>query len=369
MVLAYSITSKNRPFSMNYRPGRLLIEEAVADSPLVLRIRSALPDTPVRWVDRVSDQGTEEDDDILEIVGFRGRFVKPCPGTRFYTCCGYQILHLGMQCSLGCSYCILQAYFPSSNLRIFANIAGMWQQLEDHLRSSRRVHRIGTGEFTDSLLLDSLTRMSEDLVPFFAERPNAVLELKTKTANVDLLEKLDHRGHTIVAWSLNSPAVIASEETGTISLGERLEAARRCQRWGYRLAFHFDPLIMHPNWQQNYAEVVDRLSASVDPAGIAWISLGTLRFMASLRRIVRRRHPHSVILDEEFVPGLDGKLRYFRDLRVEMYHHLSGLLREMRRDLCIYCCMESEDVWRESLGFSPAERGGLGAMLDREALP
>jgi hypothetical protein len=27
--------------------------------------------------------------------------------------------------------------------------------------------------------------------------------------------------------------------------------------------------------------------------------------------------------------------------------------------------MESEDVWREALGFSPAERGGLSAMLDR----
>jgi spore photoproduct lyase len=355
---------------MNYCPERLLIEERVADTPLVERIRTALPGTPVQWVDRVGSPDTGEDGDVLEIVGFRGRFIKSCPGTRFYTCCGYQILHLGTQCSLGCSYCILQAYFPGSHLRIFANLAEMWRQLQDHLRSSRRrVHRIGTGEFTDSLLLDPLTRMSEDLVPFFTGQPRAVLELKTKTANVDLLENLEHGGRTIIAWSLNPPAMIASEEAGATSLGERLEAAHRCQGWGYRLAFHFDPLIVHTNWRENYAEVVDRLSASVNPAGIAWVSLGSLRFMPALRPIARRRHPQSTIFDEEFVPGLDGKLRYFRDLRVEMYRHLTGLLREMRRDLCIYCCMESEDVWRESLGFSPAEQGGLAAMLDRQALP
>jgi spore photoproduct lyase len=231
------------------------------------------------------------------------------------------------------------------------------------------VHRIGTGEFTDSLLLDPLTRMTEDLVPFFAAQSNAVLELKTKTAQVDLLESLDHRGHTIVAWSLNPSSLIASEEAATATLEERLEAARRCQAWGYRLAFHFDPLLVYPDWQKGYSEVVDKLSSAVDPGDIAWISLGTLRFMPSLKPIIRQNHPRSTILEEEFIPGLDGKMRYFRDLRVEMYGYLSRMLRNWHKDLCIYLCMESNDIWRESLGFDPAEYGGLRGMLDGQALP
>jgi len=238
----------------------LVIEEEVARSPLVRSILAGLPGIPLQWVDRLGEDRKSETGKDLEIVKFKGRFVKACPGTRSYNCCGYQILNFGNQCSLGCSYCILQAYFPNPNLRLFANLDDLIQQLEDHLRTSRRqVHRIGTGEFTDSLLLDHLTRLSELLVPFFAKQPNAVLELKTKTAQVDLLEKLDNGGRTIVAWSLNPPEVIDREEGTASPLEERLEAARRCQQWGYRLAFHFDPLLAYPKWKEGYAEVVARL--------------------------------------------------------------------------------------------------------------
>jgi spore photoproduct lyase len=354
---------------VTYHPEKLVIEEEIAASPLVRNILAGLPGIPVQWVDQLSEERKIETAKALEIVKFKGRFVKACPGTRFYNCCGYQILHFGNQCSLGCSYCILQAYFPNPNLRLFANTNEMMHELEEHLRNSpKAVHRIGTGEFTDSLLLDHLTRLSELLVPFFAKQPNAVLELKTKTAQIDLLEKLDPGGRTIVAWSLNPSEVIDREEGTASSLRERLEAASRCQEWGYRLAFHFDPLLAYPQWREGYEEVVDRLFSAVDPDGVAWISLGTLRFMPSLKATIRQNHPLSAILHEEFVPGLDGKLRYFRDLRVEMYKHLKDLLLSVHKDLCLYLCMESNDVWRETFGFIPAERGGLSAMLDRQLL-
>jgi spore photoproduct lyase len=354
---------------MKYRPERLVIEKEVADSPLVKKILATSPGIPVDWVDRVQEDVAAENGSFLEIVKFSGRFIKPCPGTRFYNCCGYQILNLGIQCSLGCTYCILQAYFTSPNLRLFANLYDAIHQLTEHLDNSpQQIHRIGTGEFTDSLLLDPLIHLSEQLVPFFAAQQRAVLELKTKTAQVDLLEKIDHRGHTIVAWSLNPSDVIAEEEAGAAALEERLGAAKRCQEWGYRVAFHFDPLLAYPGWQQGYQEVVDRLFSAVDPGGIAWISLGTLRFMPSLKTIIQQRYPNTSILDEEFIPGLDGKLRYFRDLRVEMYAYLNELLGEVHQDLCVYLCMVSDDVWREAFGFTPAERGGLSGMLDRRAL-
>ena len=354
---------------MTYHPEKLVIEKEVAGSPLVQGILAGLPGIPVEWVDRLDEKKKSAKVKVLEIVKFKGRFVKACPGTRSYNCCGYQILNFGNQCSLGCSYCVLQAYFPNPNLRLFANLDDLLHQLEHHLRTSPRlVHRIGTGEFTDSLLLDHLTHLSKILVPVFAKQPNAVLELKTKTSQVDLLEKLDHGGRTIVAWSLNPPEVIAREEGTASPLEERLKAARRCQEWGYRLAFHFDPLLAYPKWREGYAEVVARLFSMVDPSAIAWISLGSLRFMPSLKAIIRRHHPFTTILDEEFIPGLDGKLRYFRDLRVELYGHLKDLLWEVQRDLCIYLCMESSDVWRETLGFTPAEKGGLPAILDKQAL-
>ena len=46
---------------------------------------------------------------MLVLKKNKGAFVKDCPGTRAYTCCGYQILHIGSFCTMDCSYCILQS--------------------------------------------------------------------------------------------------------------------------------------------------------------------------------------------------------------------------------------------------------------------
>jgi spore photoproduct lyase len=42
---------------------------------------------------------------------------------------------------------------------------------------------------------------------------------------------------------MNPQQVIDLDEHGTASLSERLLAARRCQNAGYRLGFHFDPIV------------------------------------------------------------------------------------------------------------------------------
>jgi len=347
-----------------HAPKRVIVESSVAESTLAASLHKNLPRASFEIVDRISEN-SHRDPDILEVVDFKGRFLKSCPGTRHYHCCGYRILHFGTQCSLDCSYCILQVYLNQPNLRLFGNLDEMIIELSATVgQNQARLHRIGTGEFTDSLLLDPFTEFSQLLVPYFAATPNAVLELKTKTDFVENLCELDHRGHTIVAWSLNSEEVRRREEPFAATISERLHAARLCSGKGYFLAFHFDPIIDYPGWKSGYARALDRLFAEVDPSRIVWISLGAFRFMPELKAVLRLRHPSSRIVYGEFIRGLDGKLRYFRDIRVEFYSFMVDRIRHADPDLCVYLCMESEDVWKASFGFSPEERGGLSCMLD-----
>jgi spore photoproduct lyase len=147
-------------------------------------------------------------------------------------------------------------------------------------------------------------------------------------------------------------------------IAERIEAARLCAGDGYFLAFHFDPIIDYPGWKSGYASTLDRLFAGVDPARIVWISLGAFRFMPELKAVIRQRHPLSRIAYGEFIRGLDGKMRYFRDIRAEFYSFTVEKIRQADPELCVYLCMENDDMWRESFGFSPEERGGLSHMLD-----
>ena len=171
-----------------------------------------------------------------------------------------------------------------------------------------------------------------------------------------------------MAWSLNSPAIAQREELRTAPLEQRLAAAARCAEQGYPLAFHFDPVVLHPHWREGYAQIIDRLFDTVPAERIVWISLGALRFLPPLAPIARHRFRRTRIFDEEFIDGLDGKKRYFRTLRRELYQFLVQRLQQrMDARTCLYFCMESDELWREVFGFTPAEQGGLDRMLDEAA--
>ena len=166
---------------------------------------------------------------------------------------------------MDCSYCILQTYFHPPLLQFFVNREDLETELDD-LFQRPGITRVGTGEFTDSLIWESWTDLTDYLVNRFASQNKAVLELKTKTVDIKRLEGLDHRRKTILAWSLNTPFVMKHEERRTASLDARLEAAFRCQRWGYPLAFHFDPMIIYPGCETEYQMVIERLFERIDPA-------------------------------------------------------------------------------------------------------
>ena len=211
---------------MSFR--RIYVDAQIADLPIVDRF-CGLVIAPVEIVEneKAVYRAVSESEDpvsfgkqVLFLTRNKGRFVRDCPGTRHYTCCQYKILHIGTYCTLDCSYCILQTYFHPPVLQFFVNHTDLFAGL-DQLFSSGRNHRIGTGEFTDSLIWEPLTGLSRQIIPKFADQTRSVLELKTKTVAIDNLENLRHNRKTITAWSMNTPRIIQTEERNTASLARQ----------------------------------------------------------------------------------------------------------------------------------------------------
>lgn len=360
-----------------YRPKRVIIEQDVAALPLTQTMLQRLEAIPREFVttlkphaEETAGNGWQDAQDTLLLSKNKGRFFEPCPCTKHYLCCSYYILNLAANCHINCSYCILQAYLNNPFMVIYTNTAEMFVELDKTLsHNPDTFYRIGTGEYTDSLVVDHLTSFSRLLVPHFAEKKNAVLELKTKTDIIENLEGLEHGGRTVVAWSLNAEPVIKSEETYACSLEERLDAARICVKWGYPVAFHFDPLMYYPGWQHDYEAVVARIFQTVDPSYIRWISLGCFRFMPKLKQVVVKRYPSSRLFCQEFIRGLDGKMRYFKPIRIEMYTKMAEWIKGHCPGVFIYLCMESSEVWEQSLGFAPASPQDLNARMAHHWLP
>lgn len=302
----------------------------------------------------------------LMLTANRGAPLRPCPGTREYTCCNYEILHVGTFCTMDCAYCILQAYFHPPLLQYFVNRRSLDQALNARF-AKPEVGRIGTGEFTDSLIWEPWTDLNPWLIERFAGQRRCTLELKTKTVAVRRLLQLPHQGRTIMAWSLNTPRIIAGEERSTAPLDARLKAAARCAAAGFPVAFHFDPMFLYPGCHAQYQGVVRALFRQVPAEAIVWISMGTFRFMPPLKRLVQQRFPESKIAYGEFVRGLDDKMRYFKPLRIALYRDMAGWIGERAPEVCVYLCMEDEEVWQKAFGFRPEEKGGLPRMLDESA--
>lgn len=341
----------------------VFFDDSLEESPILKKLKRTIPEAGFYRLS--SGFSPDNRANKLFVIRFKGRFLRSCPATRFYHCCGYTILHFGENCTVGCTYCILQSYLNQPYIKVFGNIEEMLAEVENiFIEHPEVLFRVGTGEFTDSLLLDPWTGYSSHFVPFFARFSNAVLELKTKTAFVGRLKGLSHGGHTIVSWSLNAPSIMEREEKNAAPFKLRLDCAKKCLEWGYFLGFHFDPIFFFPGWEKEYSSTVKSLFENIPPERIVYISLGAFRFMPELKSKILERNPAWKLASGEFVLCPDGKKRYFVDIRVRLYKFLLEQIRSYASDLCVYLCMESGSVWKRVFGYSPDEAGGLPKILD-----
>jgi spore photoproduct lyase len=353
---------------------KIIIDEEARSAPLTQRVLQTYPHLPIEWVDRppMPDHGItlSESKKILYLTRFKGELIKPCPGTKEYICCGYRILHIGTNCPIDCTYCILQAYFNQPYTRLFVNTDDLFNQLRIYVRDhAGEILRLGTGEFTDSLAWDQLTGFSRLLLRELSGYPNVVVELKTKTAAVDNLLQMDPPKNVILSWSLNPQEIIGKEERGAASLISRLEAARICRQKGYYLGFHFDPIFAFPGWEEAYRKTLETLFSFISPEGIVWISLGCFRFIPTLKPIIQDRSPASRYIYQEFIPALDKKMRYIQSVRVEIYQNMLQWIRLYGQAVTVYLCMENSSVWDKVCGFIPGEGyPTLTEMLDQRVM-
>jgi spore photoproduct lyase len=334
-------------------PHKILIEKNIRAHPLTRSILKQFPAVPAASIDDCAALPAGTNSSTLILAKHKGAFIVPCPGTPGYMCCNYHIIDSGFGCTFNCTYCFLHHYRNTPGIILYVNLRDALHTITRLARANKTFFkRIGTGEFTDSLLLDHISGHSTMLVEYCAHT-NYILELKTKSANIENLKGLRHNNHTVLAWSLNPAHITREEEPAAASLRERLQAAHLMQQEGYPLAFHIDPIIYSRSWEQEYHGLIQQLRSAVKPAAVMWISLGTLRFNPGMKPLIQRYFPRSRIIYEEMIKGLDGKLRYVQPIRIEIYATMSRWIKKAFPETPLYLCMESLTVWEQALGWKP----------------
>ncbi len=295
---------------------------------------------------------------------FKGEFFRKCPGTKGKVCCNYYVIDQTTNCPFDCSYCFLQSYLNLRAIRFAVNIEDLFLELESVFRRYRFV-RLGTGELADSLALEPLTGFGAKLMNFAIEFPGVVMELKTKSAYVENLPDVHGKpGRGVIGWTMEPSHVVALEERGTATLEERLAASVIAAEKGYGIAFHLDPVVFFPGFEDAYLELVEEMFFR--HRTLAWMSLAGFRYEPSLKGYVEERFPGSELLDGEFLQCSDGKYRYLFPERIRFFRRLVKKVKQLSPKTPVYFCMEDARTWDLVMGQNALADPVLKPIFSRE---
>ncbi len=377
-------------------PKILIVEDAAREDAISTRVLSRLPDAKVVFVPEADDPlyvKSQVDAAISELLGdtkqlsdaerfslgkrvlmlkrHKGSWLKSCPGTSGHVCCNLFIVNPGEGCPLDCTYCYLQSYLKNNpTLKLYTNTCDLFDELAQKFTSEPgRLFRVGTGELIDSLVWDDLTDSTLDFVPFFARFSNAVLELKSKDDYVDNLISLknEHKGQVVVSWSVNAQSINQKDEANTATLGERIEAAGKVIEAGYRVGFHFDPIVHFDGWEEEYHDTIQRIFSQIPRERVAWVSISSLRYKTELQDMMKSRFPESTLPYGEQFLARDAKLRYIQPIRFRMLRFMWDELKKISDQMPVYMCMESAAAWKGLTGGTPTAGEELREVFARRA--
>jgi DNA repair photolyase len=283
-------------------------------------------------------------------VRFSAEEGNSCPNYWHFSAYGF--------CPYGCRYCFLagtRGVWHSPTVKIFVNLPEIIAEIAKVADRLEKETAFYHGKLQDGLALDTLTAYSTILVPFFARHKFARHVLLTKSANVERLLPLEHNGRTTLSWSLSPPEVADCFEENTPGVEERIKAMERVARAGYPVRAVIMPIIPMEGWENLYSRFLRNLLARVP---LQRITFGGICSYKSARMLMNKKlGPENAICDamEKASSTPDGRVRYRRELRVEIYEHLMNIVRETRPDLAQALCLEEISVW-DAVGL----KGNLG---------
>ncbi|MEE9337028.1 MAG: hypothetical protein V3U87_03030 [Methylococcaceae bacterium] len=340
-----------------FHPKKIFVEKDVVKSPVTRQILRKLPNVPVEYIDdyrnikingSTIDNIYKESKEYLTIARKKGKLVKQfrcrdgiIGSTEYY------IAH-GNNCCFDCEYCFLQGYFDNAIPTLFVNHEEMLSEIREVIIAAGDERIVfHAGELCDAFIFDDLTGLSHKLISLFSEFPNARLELRTKAVKLESLLNISGIDNVVISWTFSPQVITDAHEHKTPSLEDRISAAEEVQKAGYNVGICLDPIIRCEDWFNHYNAMINTLFDRLDISKIKFISLGGFRFLPSLANVIRERNPQTNLLLGEFVPCIDGKHRYFRPVRSEMYREIGKAIRRRGNGIKPFLCMETHEVWSE----------------------
>jgi len=266
-------------------------------------------------------------------------------------------MHTIAGCPFRCRYCC----DLGEVIVIMLNLEEFVERLDGWLDSCPEQTLFKWDNATDIPCFEPEYGGTELLVRYFASRSDNkyLLLYFGKCAEVDYLLQFDHRGRTIVAFSLSAQTQSTRIELGTAPTSKRIEALRKCQDAGYIPRLRFSPIIPVKNWREENRAMIRKLLEHVQPDIISLCVFGWMDAYKAKRAL------DVSLWDEQFVAMMDAAAVQMRgkpygplphEARAEILRFFIDEIRALSTKPVISLCLESVEMWQEfgpELGMSP----------------
>ena len=252
-------------------------------------------------------------------------------------------------CIYDCRYCFLQGMYSSANYVLFVNYEDFSSEIENtiHKYKSENV-TFFSGYDCDSLALENVTQFMKFILPLFEKNPDALLELRTKSVQLQPMMSSTALNNCIIAYSLIPEAISKSLDNKTPSIQRRIEAMKTLSQAGWKLGLRFDPLIHGRNWKLLYRGLIEDIFKEIPVHSIHSISFGALRFPKAMFKKIHSLYPDEILFSGPLSQN-DGLVSYENDIENEMINFCRECVSEFISEPIIFNCSFEPSRVKESV--------------------
>ena len=323
----------------------IYIEEQVAEHPGTLDILERFPDTRQIYCQRYGEIfnrkaqsfRSQKQQAALILAKKHKNFLLPTPENYGIGATeNFYFSHM-MNCLYDCRYCFLQGMYQSAHYVLFVNYEDFAKEIENKINTRTEEVHIFSGYDCDSLALEPVTKFLDYFLPVFRDKPNALLEIRTKSTQIRTLLNTEALDNCVIAWSFTPTEIAAALEHKTPTVNRRIDAIEKLQERGWQIGLRFDPLIYSSEYQVQYQKLFTDTFSKCDPELLHSVSLGSFRLPKDFFKSLQKMYPREKLFASPLIEE-KGMIGYKEQIKTEMLNFCSAEILKYIPEEKFYPC-------------------------------
>ena len=201
-----------------------------------------------------------------------------------------------LNCIYNCEYCFLQGMYSSANIVIFTNTEEVKDAVKKQIIERKYPDEpllLSLSYNTDILALENILPLTKQWIDFANNTDDLFMEIRTKSGLTSSFNKLKPSKKILFAWTLSPNNIIQKYEHKTPLLERRIMSIQKIVDSGWPVRLSFDPILIYPNWKEDYKQMFERIKETISGDKIFDITIGVFRMSEVFYNRIKKTKPDS----------------------------------------------------------------------------